>query len=466
MKIKNFAVIACFLICSGTQYLQASWFFTPKANHPTTMTISTPQPESLQEFKYLNYLEDDDDYDYEKIFKNTKIGRYFNETDEVVYTTEKFWEQNQNNIIALFNQEETNISDENYTILEEACRLGKQLEAYKLLEVFESQYNLLAACIDKLTFTENQSASLKKQAASLIESLYNNLPKNYRHQTAIQNFNQEQADVIATNRYRALEELQSSTKRIHNPTKVINGWYNPNKNIAHYAAISDVRGEGNCGYRAFLGSTLINSVIFQDFRAVQRLQKLIVDQFTNLFTKYATDNAHSYKLSVPNTFIHATQLDFTPEEIEAIRTSMLQKLNEITTYTSPDQVRKLFNEHQSFDFFMIMFLRTLLAEELLKPETYDLKVFALYNRMENENDSIDTYEPKYFTELLQWTTWIDDPELTVLANITGITINVIQKDAASNAHKKYIPKDQEPCGQADILFVHGNHYQILYPQTH
>ncbi len=258
------------------------------------------------------------------------------------------------------------------------------------------------------------------------------------------------------------------------------------RNLRYYRTIHNVQGDGNCGYRAFLGSIFINCLDSHDFSGVQKLQTILQEQFIPLFTKYAGQQNHPYKLAVPtpNDLSPHTELNYTPEQIQAIHQSMMQFLTDIQNYNSIDQIEELFNKHPKFDFFMIMFLRALIAEELSKKERETERMIAISTRFEDENKNetppvtnilqrmimflrtlITKEVPNkdeilYFENLLQWKTWIDQPELAILNEITEININLIQKDASKNPLTSWPSKTYQH-SQADMLFVDNNHYQIL-----
>lgn len=467
-KIVYYILIAIILHVNSS--LHASWtnlFSKPSSSHQDFIDVmkstKSQKAQNQEKFEYLNYL---DNSDYTKTYQNTFY--YIQDADMLLQESEKFWDEQIHHIINLLDTDASDIDNDEYNILVQACKIGENLQSYKLLEVFDTHYNILYSVIDNLATLNGQInpeiETLKNVTQSLLHGLYKHLSRTYRKKNSFEQFHE--ANNITTIKHSELEKKNRSAQRIYEKERIYSFFGSINSNLRNYHAIQNVRGEGNCGYRAFIASVCMNSVQKHDFAAIERFQELLNNNFIQLFIQYAGYANTQYKLSIPEKYERHINLKFTENEIESIQSSLINFLDTIKTYTETDQVKDLFNQHPEFDFFIIMFLRTLLADEFLKSEMNDQKIFAIYNRNEDDDATPEEQEQAYFSELLQWTTWIDDPEFKVLNKITGISINLVQQEATTNAHVVYETDTQPMYGSADILFCDNNHYKIIHPKIH
>ncbi|MDP3788351.1 MAG: hypothetical protein Q8Q60_03500 [Candidatus Chromulinivorax sp.] len=404
-----------------------------------------------------------------KAHKNN-INNYLDNSDAALNESLHFWNHNEISIITLMDNNISNISANNYKILCNACKIGDKLQKCNHLEIFDTHYNILNVVAHQIRQIDgknhpNQLNILKNKSTSYIQTLYANLPASYKSkQPLFEKFSSVETQKLASSIHKKLEPQTDKILRLYKPANItdcIQTIQDPRlrnivqNNLQNYAIIQDVRGEGNCGYRAFLGSICMNDFDTKNFTGVETLQRLVQDKFVPLFTKYASNQNNEYKLSVPITGDESKNINFTQQEIQSIQQSMIQYLEDIKKYKSADEIEKLFNTHSEFDFYMIMFLRTLLSDEYSKEATTEEQITAKAMAMAEYDSEID-----YFKNLLRWTSWVDNAELATLNKITGITINLIQEQAASNALTP-LSTATAPNGQADILFVDNNHYQIL-----
>lgn len=430
--------------------------------------ITIKNPETPEEFQYLNYLDNEQiTLTQSSIDQKKFIESYINNVDGLIQDTHDFWADHTNYIINLLELKEQSINSDGYEIISQACNLGNSLDTYQILELFDSHYNILDAVVQKITWRDHENIipqpellKLQKTTQSLVSSLLEQeyIRKKYQHKQSQQNELKEITIQEHTTRleHTLSEKNNASLHRIHKNESIDRS----NKNLKNYESISDVRGEGNCGYRAFLGSVCMNGIAFNNVQGIEQLQRLTENQFEPLFLKYAGENNHPLKLSVME-----TKLTLTLDTIKNIKSSLLRNIERIKVACTFDDVAEIFNTHTEFDFYMIMFLRTLISEKLLHNE--NLRNLAIITRgyeLDTEFDTEKTQE--YLNKQLEFGTWIDHPELQALNEATEIHIHLINEEAVFNHDVHFLHQsiETQEALRADILFSAGNHYKIIHPK--
>ncbi|MBV8660758.1 MAG: hypothetical protein JO129_01260 [Candidatus Dependentiae bacterium] len=398
------------------------------------------------------------------------VKSYIGNDDILLQHAEKFWEKYKNRIVKLLEHQPSIISTRDYEMIQQACVLGKAMEQHYLLELFDTNYNVLNVIVGNIKSIQdgnkiNNQTSLQ-QVKNDSQSFIKSLLETHRNQQSFELELVNQEENITRLKHKLLETNNALLRRIA-PNKSISDYLSSkDKNIKHtlkrnlqnYKSISDVRGEGNCGYRAFLGSVYMNGVALGNFEGVNQLQRITENQFTTLFSKYAGQNNNQLKLSVFD-----KQVELTSNEIESIKNSMIRKFETIKAARTFDDVARIFNDNVEFDFYMIMFLRTLISEEFLKDA--DLKYMAIMARSDELRSEDET---KYLNHQLAFRTWIDNAELTALNRATNIDISLINEDAISNSEvdiRSNQSNQVEQALQANISFsASEGHYKILHPK--
>lgn len=209
-----------------------------------------------------------------------------------------------------------------------------------------------------------------------------------------------------------------------------------NNNLADFNAVIDSRGDGNCGYRSFIISTYMNNPTF----AYNYFKKLLEDRFSELFIKY--DETFTYQIKDNKNIIAQEILNY-----------LLSTLQQMKKTTSKEELITLLNNETTFDYFIIMFIRYVLADYIQHHLTNQQSEFikALFEK--NVNDFISN-------TILKWKEELDYAQTDLLAHATGIQIHTIQQNATINSQVKTNLK--LILGHAYILFTDNpGHYQIL-----
>lgn len=437
-------------------------------------------------FKLLNYLDSDQIVKSQPIDSMEFIQSYLDNEDALIHDVHNFWAEHTHHIVKLLEFKQLTIGSSDYKILEHAVTLGKALQQQQLLELFDIHYNVLGAVIDEIASIQDGSkvrkqadlSQLKDDAHACITSLldqtrlHSQLQLQYQ-QSALKNITKPES--IARLKHTLLEKNGASVLRIHPHEEIKEFLKNKDdkatvmRNLKNYESVSNVRGEGNCGYRAFLGSICMNGIALHDMQGIDRLQQLTDNQLIPLFSKYAGENNNSLKLSV-----NKKKLRLTADNLKAIKQSMLRNFHRIKASREPEEIAQLFNSHPEFDFYMIMFLRTLVSEELLRDA--DLRVNnaipgrvyedGVFMRRVKGTESEAQIAEMYLNYQLELGMYIDQPELRALQQATNIDINLINESATLNpeVHIPYGSAQPERALQADILYNGTDHYKILHPK--
>ena len=130
------------------------------------------------------------------------------------------------------------------------------------------------------------------------------------------------------------------------------------RNVKITRLIMNAQGDGNCGYRAFLGSIFFNAIMSGNKSIILEMQQLIDVRFNGLFMRYNNDfnKEGEGKINIVLS-------------IQSYLHRMIDKINRMSTI---EEVRDLLNTEFTFDYYMIMFFRYLIVDyienSLLKNE--------------------------------------------------------------------------------------------------
>lgn len=254
----------------------------------------------------------------------------------------------------------------------------------------------------------------------------------------------------------------------HTQDYLINYDYDPDKNIIEHNLapaeyIIDSKGDGNCGYRSFLGSIFINANQSDNASLLVHLNQLLDAQYIQLFEKYDTQyNLHKHDAAVA---------------IKQYLTEQLQKLSE---YTDLQEIHDHLNTEYAFVYYMIMFLRYLIADNIAQLNAHtitsiakhtgdfisdqDQELFTQASELElllaDALQADNTTLPQYLEQIVTWKDELTLDQSRLLAQATGISLYTISQ------HNQYQPlaisAAQPAHGIATILYT-DNHYRIFVP---
>lgn len=208
-------------------------------------------------------------------------------------------------------------------------------------------------------------------------------------------------------------------------------------NLKNFKAVIDSRGDGNCGYRSIIISTWMNNPTF----TYNYFKNLLENNFLQLFQEF--DQTFEYKIEANKAVIAKEILSY-----------LLSVLEQMKNTTSQDKLLTLLNNETTFDYFMIMFIRYMLADYIQNHATEELFEFI---KIKDEKLSQKETE---LIKILQWKDELDNLETTLLADATSIQIHTVQQDAQINSQT--ITNLKHPLGHAYILFTDNpGHYKIL-----
>lgn len=199
------------------------------------------------------------------------------------------------------------------------------------------------------------------------------------------------------------------------------------KNFENFDFIIDSRGDGNCGYRSVIVSSYMNNPI-----AINNYFKtLLNEKFVTLFMQYDKLFQKENRKTIGTIILHY---------LLSVLVSMNKKktLNEFTT---------ILNQEITFDYYMIMFMRYMIADYIEKNNLDELSYST------NPKNRI-------IEEILTWKNELDDLETTLLAKATAIQTQTIQENAEQNAI--VTTNSTNPIGHAYIAYtISPGHYKIL-----
>lgn len=390
----------------------------------------------------------------------------FNEqADEVTQQAVTFWQTFELPLLTILDNPHAFIdvdTEESFTI---ALDLGFQLANYNRLEIFATQYNALSTATNQLFTILQENLNLQEDPSDQSITDQENFMAFQKFQTQAQlllsmlenhqiKLTQQRQQSIATaidttnNQFSSISNFVDHARRL-----------SPARNFGTdgYRYTSAILGDGNCGYRAFLTSAYINSIEYQNYDAVQSLKNLVRQQFTPIFKSFAQGTSRT-RFHIKRPFLRTYQyIQLTDEEIEHIKIAMLNTLDQIQNLSSNRELLPILNNNPAFDFYMIMFIRGLIMQYMIEhPEELMIATITAAAAATKEMS-----EEEYLQYLAEWTTWIDSPELAVLNRITGITIRIINHEAAMNRATVY-QESEIAVGHADLLFVNGNHYDTVH----
>jgi|GEM_PF-2444118 len=245
-------------------------------------------------------------------------------------------------------------------------------------------------------------------------------------------------------------------------------------NLAPTEYIIDARGDGNCGYRAFLGSLFFNAFLSKNNNIYPHIIRLLQEKFAILFDTY-------------NPSLHR----LTP----AIIAYLIQTIKNLQKSKSIEEIRILLNNEIAFDSYMIMFFRYLIVDHI---NNFDTKLINEMIRDDNYPDPatdpneymivsailadkfdrspaatqqlIHQYKTNnlfeiYKQKILSWGDLLTADQTIILARVTNITIErIIEHFKSDQPYALTYPLGQL-IGTADILFV-GGHYRIFIPKSY
>lgn len=250
---------------------------------------------------------------------------------------------------------------------------------------------------------------------------------------------------------------------------LINYDYNEDKNIIEHNLapaqyIIDSRGDGNCGYRSFLGSIFINAHQSDNASLPVHLNQLLNEKYIPLFEKY--DRQFSQNK-------HAAAA--------VIQQYLSEQLEQLSQYTTLQDIHNHLNTECAFVYYMIMFLRYLIADQIAQLNTDTITTIANHTddfisehnqKIFNEATEIErlladalqadnTNLPHYLQQIVTWKDELTLDQSRLLAQATGISLHTISQ------HNQYQPlavSHAEPeHGIATILYT-DNHYRIFVPK--
>lgn len=392
------------------------------------------------------------------------ISNMLKKEDNLTQQAALFWNDFQNNVIAVLNNPDTEINIEDFKT---AIDLGFDLEKINELEIFETQYNALLAAVHKtierinnpigdymdptnLSILDTQILEefikIKRATKILLEII--DTRKNQNRVLKRAQEKAKKADQIIITSYERVPDLKDLSLRLRSTEPFNKDGYN---------FTSKILDDGNCGYRAFLSSIYVQTITShpditrRNNQAIDRLQYLVANRFKDIFEMFGSSSISKTHFFMRDGWGNMQYINVNNDEIESIQLSLINQLEQIKSLRTISNLKDLLNRELGFDFYMIMLLRGLIADYMIKNE--DALEIAAITR---EKDTID-----YLQDLLRWKTWIDQPELQALNNITNIIIQVVNDSAPSNRQTLYNDTPL-PDGQANILFVNNNHYNIIH----
>ena len=207
------------------------------------------------------------------------------------------------------------------------------------------------------------------------------------------------------------------------------------KNLKNYKFIIDSRDDGNSGYRTFLASVFINAIEHHHKTSIHHVEKLVQDNFFDLFMKYDQLFPKNIKSSIGH----------------AIKKHLIEQLHAIEHCKSMQQIQQIFNEKILFDFYMIKFLKYLIVEYGNQHEEMHAMILTLHKNFEN-----------YQKNIIPWGKEITDLECTMLTLATNMTISILEQN---NTHHALTLHQATPeYGISNLLFTQKHHYQVAIPK--
>lgn len=249
------------------------------------------------------------------------------------------------------------------------------------------------------------------------------------------------------------------------------------RNVKITRLIMNAQGDGNCGYRAFLGSIFLNAIVSGNKAVVIEMQRLVQTNFVNLFMRYNNDFSadlnHLKIIKVIQKYIHY----------------MIDQINKMSTI---EEVRNLLNKEFAFDYYMIMFfrylivdyiensllrnenvvrmLRFIVAPEETNPQRRDLqlreedRVSKLLTTAQAifigalQADKIDS--DKYIQQILTWKDQLTLDQSKLLGLLLGVSVYTLSQE--NEYQPLAISLSDREAGMATLLYIPG-HYRIFIP---
>jgi len=233
--------------------------------------------------------------------------------------------------------------------------------------------------------------------------------------------------------------------------------------IETYRGICNVKGDNSCGFRSFLLGTLITAAESGQYDNIDKLITQINTHYIEFFNTY-------------------NRMLFTPEEINASKAYILEKLNDFKKATNYTVVHTQYNNDIPFDVYMILFLRYLAAnyiENTVDQEKISGKIISIrmldtvvgndswieYKDSRNAHNSLQLItDTDYIKELTTWGALESDQfEFTALNNTTLIPITIFK--LMQEFPTVLLPHEEtrHQIRTEPSIVNTGGHYQVLIP---
>lgn len=419
-------------------------------------------------------------------------------SQDILSSLALFWDKNLSTIERLVNFEATQITSETAQIIEQAITLAENNLDNALN--FEGNYSMLNFALSEIKIIDRKSnpylKSLKERSLNLVNILSDLQAAKTAAKNAIDNtagagrHEKGAADSPETAGF-----IQYAESQFYNPSFSREGQISfreiqsaqdyPDVNYPHHSKqekdiirknlqpckfIIDARGDGNCGYRAFLGSLFFNAISNQNKSIYASLDNLLQQNFIKLFEKY-------------NPALKSANVDAS----ETLK-YLLAQLNNLNQCKSIEDIRTLLNKEVAFDYYMIMFFRYLTVdyinnlnislmtkmiedrdkenapEEFQQASETETMIVDGIIRDARDNRKRPLTIQEYTRKFLTWGDELTLDQARILAQVTNIVIQILIE---SNPYQQLAicrPMN-EPIGIADILFV-GGHYRVFIPKSY
>ena len=360
-----------------------------------------------------------------------------------------FWNSNTKALLNFIKNEHNSIAStlQALSCISESIDLGQALQKANILPNFEDQYLLAALTLDKITVVMNNLHDtndlknfnpealiiLKAELTNLLDAL--KLIKNKlqlsRLDVATHIALQISQPQLAQGKilYSALGQIQ--TIDMYDKDKTTKN------SLKNYKFIIDARNDGNSGYRTFVASVCMHALDAHHKEPIHHLQRLVQDNFFNLFMKYDQLFPQNIKSSIGH----------------AIKKYLCDQLHAIEQCKNIQQIQRLFNEQILFDFYMIKFLKFLIIDYSNTNQDIHSMILTMHRNFET-----------YQKNIISWGNEITDLEFTILTLATNITTSILHQQAIH--HSITLHQATPEYGISHILCTQNHHYQIILPKKY
>lgn len=418
-------------------------------------------------------------------------------SQDILSSLALFWDKNLSTIERLVNFEATQITSETAQIIEQAITLAENNLDNALN--FEGNYSMLNFALSEIKIIDRKSnpylKSLKERSLNLVNILSDLQAAKTAAKNAIDNTagaGRHEKGGATADSPEAADFIQYAESRFYNPNVKREGQISfreiqsaqdyPDVNYPHHAQkekdiirknlqpckfIIDARGDGNCGYRAFLGSLFFNALSSKNNGIYGSLDNLLKQNFISLFEKYN-----------PAANINAS---------ETLK-YLLAQLNNLNQCKSIEEIRILLNKEVAFDYYMIMFFRYLTvdyinnlninlmrkmiddrdkdeaAEEFKQASENEIMIVEGIVRDARDNGKQPLTIQQYINKFLTWGDELTLDQARILAQVTNIVIHILIEN---NEYQQLAVcrSMNQSIGTTDLLFV-GGHYRVFIPRSY